>query len=379
MRESEREDVIGVARQAFNMSPPFVERARSNPIDPYRVAVEDGRILAAAAVWPYAHFFGGASLASAGISGVVVAPHARGRRLAETLVGSMLREVRSSMPVSTLYPATVPLYRRLGYDYAATRCTYRMPIAALRRFPGEIFVEPWTDDDLPDVVAAQRAYASGFTGTMDRVPLYWERLLRPMGDEVVYRVLVREDGAVTGSMIYTQENGFHMDLVSRDIFWRTPDAARALLSYVSRHHSLGKDFSWIGRPGDPMLFFADENKIREEERWHMMLRILDVPAALAGRGYLPGVDATVTFAVDDELLPENRGPWRLSVAGGKGSVEPGGDPELTLTPRALACLFSGFLAPHEARRAGMLDAPDPPLDRLAAAFAGPAPWTADFF
>lgn len=379
MREQDREQVLTIARQSFNMSQPFVERMREQPVDPYRVAVEDGRVVASAAAWPYAHFFGGSSIPSAGISGVVVAPYARGRRLAETLVGAVLREARGTFPVSTLYPATVPIYRRLGYEYAATRCTFRIPMNALQRFPGDVMVQPWDDADLGDVATAQRAYASGFTGTMDRVPGYWDRLLRPMGDDPVYRVLVREDGVVTGSMIYTQENGFHMDLVSRDIFWRTPDAARALLSYVSRHHSLGREFSWIGRPADPMLFFTAEDKMKEEERWQMMLRIVDVPAALAQRGYMPGVQATVAFAVEDDLFPENRGPWRIDVAGGKGAVEPADAAEITISARTLASIFSGFVGPHEARRAGMLDGPDGPLDRLAAVFAGPAPWTADFF
>ena len=379
MTEDDREQMVALVRQSFNSPPPFVDRLRAIPADVYRLVVEDGRLLAAASCWPYRHFFGGNSIGSAGISSVVVAPHARGRRLAETLVGEMMREARATMPVSTLYPATVPLYRRLGYEYAATRCTYRMPMNALQRFPGEAAVEPWDDDDVDAVTAAQRAYASDFTGMMDRTPVYWDRLFQPMGGDPVYRVLVREDGAVTGSMIYLQENGFNMDLVARDLFWRTPHAARALLSFVARHHSLGREFSWIGRPGDPMLFFTEEHKIREEERWHLMLRILDVPAALAARGYPAGVESAVSVAVDDERFPQNRGPWRITVSGGKGAVEQGGEADVTLMPRALAAIFSGFLTPFEARRSGLADGPDGALDRLGAVFSGSAPWTTDFF
>lgn len=379
MVEDDRDTFVALLRQSFNQPPAFVARMREVPIDGYRVAEQDGRIVACAGVMPTGHYFGGSAVACAGVSGVVVAPHARGGRTAEILVGEMLKERRPAMPISSLYPATVPIYRRLGYEFGAIRCTYRVPMHRLTRFDDALTAEPWDDAELDEVAQAHREWAAEQSAVMERAPRYWERLTIPIGDDPVYRVLVREDGRVTGSLIYHQENGFHMDLVAHDWFWTTPRAARSLITYVARHHSLGRDFIWNGPSTDPLLFHSAEYKIREKERWHLMLRLLDVPAAVTARGYRTGVEAEVSVAVSDPLFPENRGPWRIVVSGGKAVVEPADKAEVTAPVGALASVYSGLVPPAEARRAGLIEGAEGALDRLAAIFAGPAPWTPDFF
>ncbi|HVL91447.1 MAG TPA: GNAT family N-acetyltransferase, partial [Actinomycetota bacterium] len=346
MTEDDREPFVALIRQAFNQAPPFVARMRELPIDTYRVATESGRIVAAAAVLPTGHFFGGTPVACAGVSAVVVAPHARGGRTAEILVGEMLKERRPVMPLSSLYPATVPIYRRLGYEYGAIRCTYRVPLHRLTRFGDALPATPWDDGDLDEVATAHRAWAAEHNGVMDRTPSYWERLCKQIGDDPVYRVLVREGRQVTGSLIYHQENGFHMDLVAHDLFWRTPAAARSLITYVARHHSLGRDFVWTGPSTDPMLFHSAEYKIREKERWHLMLRLLDVSAAVVSRGYRSGTETAVSVGVQDELFPENSGPWRIAVSGGKATAEPASDAEITMGVGTLASIYSGLITTH---------------------------------
>lgn len=379
MVEDDREQFLALVRQSFNQPPAFTERLRSVPVDNYRVAEDAGRLIACAGVLPIGHFFGGVSVPAAGVSAVAVAPHVRGGRTAEVIVAETLRERRPSMPLSSLYPATVPIYRRLGYEFGAIHCTYRVPMHGLKRFPDAIAAEPWDDDSRPEVVAAHRAWAAEHSGPMDRMPAYWDRLCTPLGDDPVYRVLVREDGEVTGSLIYHQENGFHMDLVAHDLFWRTPAAARSLITYIARHHSLGRDFIWKGPSTDALLFHTTEYKIREKERWHMMLRLLDVPAAFGARGYRPDIEAAVTIAVHDDVFPENNGPWRIQVSGGKAVVEPAKTAEIQAKVGALASVYSGLITPGDAWRAGMLEGSAGALERLAGITAGPAPWTPDFF
>jgi len=379
MVEDDRDAFVALLRQSFNQSPPYVARMREAPIDGYRVAEIDGALVACAGSLPVGHYFGGVAVGCAGVSGVVVAPHVRGGRIAEAIVESILREQRPSAPLSSLYPATVPIYRRLGYEFGAIRCTYRVPMHRLTRFDDPLPVEPWNDDALDEVVDAHCAWAAEQHGVMERSTAYWERLCNQLGDDPVYRVLVREDGRVTGSLIYHQENGFHMDLVSHDFFWRTPAAARSLITFVARHHSLGRDFVWSGPSTDPLLFHSAEYKIREKERWHLMLRLLDVPAAIAARGYAAAIDAAVTVEVRDELFPENAGPWRIAVTGGKAEVEPAQQAEIAVGVGTLASLYSGLITPADARRSGLLDGSAGAADRLAAVFTGPAPWTPDFF
>lgn len=380
MREDDRDQVVALVHQSFNQPPAYVERTRTVPVEDVRVVADEGRVVASAVLRDFAYFFGGRSVPTAGVSGVAVAPETRGRRTAEMLVGEILREARDAAPLSALYPATVPLYRRLGYEFAAPRYRYRAAIDDLPRVRSALAVEPWDDASIPDVARAYRAYAADYNGMMDRRDDLWaSRILKPFGDDRIFRYLVREGGEVAGSIVYKQEKDFHFDIECRDLFWRTPGAGRALLGFVAGHHSLGERVFWYGSPFDLWAFPTVEEDIKVDERHHLMLRILDVPAAIAARGYDEIAEADVTVRFDDALFPDNAGPWRIAVAGGKGSAEPADDAAAVAGIGAFAAVYSGLVSASEARRAGLLEASDGAVGALDRIFAGPAPFTTDFF
>ena len=114
-----------------------------------------------------------------------------------------------------------------------------------------------------------------------------------------------------------------------------------------------------------------------------MSRILDVPTALESRGYPAGVTGSAAFAVDDPLFPENAGPFLLEADGGRIQVttQPGGQgaggPAIGVG--ALSAMFTGYVTPAIAARVGLVDPDHPALELFARLFAGPPPWTPDFF
>ena len=109
-----------------------------------------------------------------------------------------------------------------------------------------------------------------------------------------------------------------------------------------------------------------------------MLRLLDVPAALSGRGY-PPVSSEMVLAVEDGLFPENRGPWRVLAADGAVSVTAAEDAGRVrpISIGTLSSLYSGFLSAYDAVGLGLVDESE--ASALARLFGGPAPWMHDFF
>jgi predicted acetyltransferase len=98
----------------------------------------------------------------------------------------------------------------------------------------------------------------------------------------------------------------------------------------------------------------------------MLLRILDLPAALEGRGYdMPG---SITFEVGDVFRPSNAGRWRLTVPEGSGSgarsvasVQPTADePDLILDTMDLASVYLGAFRFADLALAGRLRERTPP-------------------
>jgi predicted acetyltransferase len=152
----------------------------------------------------------------------------------------------------------------------------------------------------------------------------------------------------------------------------------SLLSYLRGFRGMGQTLRFTGPPAHPLALLVEEQRVRPVWSFRWMLRLLDVPSALSGRGY-PPVSEEFVLSVEDGLFPENRGPWRVVAEGGVVSVWPA--PEAgrvqPISIGALSSLYAGSLSAWDAVAFGLVDeAAAPALGRL---FGGPAPWMYDFF
>jgi predicted acetyltransferase len=128
-----------------------------------------------------------------------------------------------------------------------------------------------------------------------------------------------------------------------------------------------------------MAVLLPEQSLDATFTFRFMLRILDVPAALEGRGY-PEVDGEATITVADELFPDNSGTYELSAEGGKVRAQRVDRKAATEVPIGmLSALYSGYLSSSDLVRLGHLDESDPAVPVLSRLFAGPPPWMLDFF
>jgi predicted acetyltransferase len=384
MRSDDREGVHRVSHQAFNV--PKSQRGKHElPLEQVRVAEEDGRVVGTTRVYDFGHWFGGRSVQTAGIAMVAVSPEARGHKVAEALMTETLREQRAAgTPFSSLYPATVSLYRRVGYEYAAPRTEWEVNLRSLPK-GGVLEPEVWTDDDLDEIIACRTAWASANNGQLDRPRWWWEdRITTPDWDDLdVYRLCVREGGEVTGYMIYTQgkpkRGDWGYEIGCRDFVWRTPEAARSLTTVAARHRSLAHHLQFYGAPVDPLAFLVNEQDVKLVERFNMMGRLVDLPAAIEARGYGPHVEASVEVTVTDSVLGENTGTWSISVAEGRAKVAPSNGTRASTDIATLSAIWTGILSPHDAVRTGRLEASAGDVAALEAIFGGRAPWVADWF
>ncbi|MCH7787936.1 MAG: sterol carrier protein domain-containing protein, partial [Acidobacteria bacterium] len=115
--------------------------------------------------------------------------------------------------------------------------------------------------------------------------------------------------------------------------------------------------------------------------WPWMTRLIDVPAALAARGY-PVIDhAPVTIAVSDDLRKENNGTWDLGLENGRPLVTPTDDPpQITVTQPVLASIYTGMTDPVRAFHQGrLIAATTQDAEALKAIFSPGNPTCPDFF
>ena len=326
---------------------------------------------------PMGQWFGGRSVPMVGIGGVGIDPQQRAGGLASALMRSVVEELHANgCALSALYPATQPVYKRVGYELAGSYVTYSIDTSKIdiRDRALEIAVREKPDRETLEPIYNQRArYANG---NLDRSDKFWKRITdNRKGD--VHAYTVGDEGYVVFKQI--SDKGWGYELVLRDVVALSRAAARRLWTFFADHRSFSPKIKWNGAPGDPLTYHLREQDWEVDKDWKWMLRIVDIERALTERGYPPGVDTELHLRVADDVLPANSGRIVLHVSGGKGEVSRGGRGTLRIDVRGLAPLYTGFLSAEQLKTTGHVDGSDDDLASATTTFAGPAPWLADFF
>ena len=342
----------------------------------------DGERPAAAAMFhDMRQWWCGRAVPMAGVAAVMVAPEDRGRGIARRLMTALLDEIAArGYPLSALYPATVPLYRSLGWELAGLRETAVIPARSLRDL-----VPP--DPAIPEVAAGpprlRRAGpddAESVIAAIDRVhqaardsgPITRDAASVESGlsDPELYAYLCDD-----GFLSYRWQSGNHDVLFVEAAEAVSASAQRAFWAHIGSHASIADRVLARVGPADAFWRLTRERDAQVHRRSMWMLRLIDAPAAVAARGFPAAVSLSVPLAVTDQARQANSGPWQFTVAEGKGALEPrtstGGTP-LNLGARGLAALYAG--APVNTLRQAGLAAGGAPEDDAAldAAFAGTA-------
>jgi predicted acetyltransferase len=389
--EEHREQVAHVLRVSLNLDRGFVEhRATKLPLDRFRCAFDDGRVVGTAAEHRFRQRLGGRDVEMCGIWGVATLPEHRGGGHASLAVEALLQEARErGTPLSALYPAVLRPYRRLGYELAGTYTEHRVRLDDLPLVDGSLPVREYDRDrDLEDVRACYRRAVEAHNGPIDSDDEDWwaERIMGPRTPEDPHRaVVVRGSGGEVeayASFVRVKEEGdldldFRLDC--RHLVASSIEGLRSLLAYVRGFRGLGTALVFPGPPADPLAMLVEEQRLRPSWTFRWMLRLLDVPAALEARGY-PPVGGEAVIAVDDAMFADNRGPWRISAEDGKVRVSSAeGERVRPVSIGALSSMYTGLLSPYDAVRLGLLEGVDPAVPVLARLFAGPPPFMLDWF
>lgn len=347
----------------------------------FRAMRRNGAAVAGLGLLDMKQYFGGRGVPCRGISAVTVEPGERGRGTASRMMAAMLEETRAAgFPISTLYPATRPLYAKVGYASAGDRITYRLPFGVMRGLrpdPSPELMVPVLRSTL-EIMQEKRARRTN--GLLARCELLWQRALDSAAKPLDTWLIPGADGPE--GYVTMGPKSPDRTLHVEDWAALTPRAGKAILGFLAGWHSQALAVTWAGGPEDMLIRLMPEvgATIASWEQW--MLRVTDVAGALNARGWPTGIRAGLTFDVADPLLSGNGGRYRLEVDDGKAGVERldgSGKADITLGVDALATLYTGHLTPRTLANLELLHASEPALDTAAFLFAGPKPWLSDMF
>ena len=391
-----------LASRAFGPAPEPLIR----PV--FEAAVAAGRCLAAfdgdrlvgtAFYLGQRQWWNGRPVPMAGVASVMVAPEDRGRGAGRALMTALTGLMTErGYPLAVLFPATMTIYRSLGWEIAGHRHEAVMPSRALGSLPrADVKAAQIRRPDPNDAAEVLEVIDRAHAQARDCGPVGWDEatmrrwLTRPgsYADRDRYAYLAQD-----GFLAYHWRRGHGEVFVDR-LVASTAETTAALWSVVASNASVAETVRAVVGPSDPLWWMLREQDANIAERESWMLRLLDARAAIAARGF-PAMDLAVPLLLADDLRPANAGRWELTVRSGRGSLtryqtgqvhapatpaSPSGQqsgPALELGPGGLAALYAGTPV-ATLRRAGLAAGGSPAADAaLDGAFAA-TPYMLDEF
>jgi predicted acetyltransferase len=347
-------------------------------------------LVAMRASYPFGHTpVPGGRLAVAGLTWVGVHPQWRRRGLLRAMIRDHFAHCRDrGEPLSLLFAAEPAIYGRFGYGLASRSAGLTLPRrAALRDVPGtdgfDVRIETlefvhhaelvgkvhaavdrpgWVTRETPELAANWLSNAPLFRNgrEVERI-LIVERTGEPVAYAIFRRKLDWGPGGAEGIVQVVEAAA--AGPASVHVLWtRLLDLD---LTTQIRTEMLA--------PDDPLFsLLIDQRAGKATGHDNLWARIIDLPAALAGRRYQGDLD--VVLDVTDELIPDNAGRWRVSAeAFAEASVSRTNDPaDIALDVRELGAAYLGGTSLAELAAAGLVTESTPgSLERSAVAFGWP--------
>lgn len=389
-------------------APEVIEARRLTAGERRNTGVWDDRLLDAAvpvatvAGWPMGLTVPGhRSLPAWAISAVSVSPTHRRRGIAGAMLEAELRTTSAlGLPIAMLTVTEATIYGRWGFAPAAAAAEWRVDTSRLR----------WTGPMVPgsvQFVEADRLVADG-PALLDRVRLatpgqvdfhgvLWERLIAVgAGSEEqakTFRFVRYDDehGVMQGFAVYRLEEvtaATKRALVELHyLVTATDDAYSALWRFLIELDLVGEIRAPLRSTDEPVYWQVSDARAvqKHDERDHLWIRILDVPAALTGRRYhAPG--HFVLDVSDPQMYAAGR--FLLTVqADGTAVVSelegdiPGDADAVALSVNELGSIYLGGVSASILARAGRIQELTPGaaavLDRTFR--AATTPWLSIWF
>jgi predicted acetyltransferase len=338
-------------------------------------------------------WWAGRAVPCAGVASVKVAPEYRGQGAGRRLMTELLAAIAAhGYPLAALYPATMPIYRSLGWELAGGRYRATIPARSLRDVlapDAAVAAGAGNVPDAPAVRSADAAEAAEIVGIIggaheaarDCGPITWDV---PLAERWLGRADMYAYRTADGYAAYRWDGAGDGALFVEHLHAASPESLRALWSVIASHSSTASAVSLFTAPNDPFWWLTRERDATIVKRSMWMLRVVDAPAAIAARGFPPAVSLSLPLVIRDHTRPANSGRWQLSVSDGKGILIPNGPvvppaPEaLTVGARGLSALYAGTPV-STLKLAGLAAGGAPDADAaLDAAFAA-TPFMVDEF
>jgi predicted acetyltransferase len=316
----------------------------------------------------------GRAVPVAGLTWVGVHPDHRRRGLLTAMMRHHFEQTyRDGGHLSALHASEPGIYGRHGYGLASLE----LEVGVGR---GSTFTAPHLEDEAaalttrmgtvndPGMSTRRRQIDLDLmetcVGTIVGGPEFYDDLSHVTADDVREseppRILIAvRDGRDVGYAVFKRKHKWPNSRPAAEVSVSTlsggPAARLALMRRVTDLDLSGSVTVYGIAGGDPLLSWVQGPRGLSDVKTYdsLWVRLVDLPVALAARGY--EADCDVVADVADESAPRNAGRWRIRVKDGTGEATRTDDePEVSLPVAALGAAYLGMANLAEMQRAGTI-------------------------
>lgn len=346
-RDGDEEQRVGLQRQAFGGTRRYDPAAPLLAADRVVCAYVGDRMVGSATTLEHTLWWRGRPVPCGGVGGVVVLPEVRGEGVARRLIAeSFARMSRRGEVISTLYPTTATLYRSRGYEAVGWYTRRRIPLDEVPVGPAaELRWRRVLVGD-PVVKTLHDRMGTDIDGWVQPDRLWWAWHVHDWEKDTSTNRFVyvgSRHGEDVAAVHYTYVDGGERlyDLEAQLLVGADGPAVAAALGFLGRNATAASSLVTVLPAALLALHLPHVQRSAVVSDWPWMLRLVDVPGAIAARGFPTLVHGSIDLDVVDEHLPANAGAHVLTVQDGHGEMVRGGSGRITVDVTDLARIYAG--------------------------------------
>ena len=313
-----------------------------------------------------------AQVPCAGLTWVGVHPDDRRAGVLTTMLHHHLEDLHEQgCALGALHASEVGIYGRFGYAQASFGLAIEVSGQSAVSAPGvdtagirTVLLPADGGEVAARALRMQHAVAARELGQVALTPEHLRRRFRPdiareRGSERARALVAVRDGVDVGYALLRRTQRWEASLPQGrldcwELVAADPAARLALLRRLVA-------FDLIGTVRVAATSFEDEvvwwlggpRSVRARVHDALWLRLVDVPAALAQRGW--SADLDLVLEVEDRVCPWNTGRWRVRAAGGTATCERTSDPaDVHLPVGVLGAAYLGGRSVRSMQRQGLV-------------------------
>jgi predicted acetyltransferase len=341
----------------------------------------------------------GGEVAASGITTVGVRPDMRRLGLLRQMMDWLFSDARRrGEQVAILLASEAAIYHRFGFGQSSMASSFSIDVERAT-FRDPVDLGPDARIRLLDTDEAATRFAPiydrvrpAIPGALNRDANRWRLWLvgdaewMRKRDGIKYNAILEVGGEDRGYVIYRIAQSWDMSgpkstLSVQEVVGLDPDAEQVLWQWLMSMDLVGTVAGARGPVPHPLQqWLLEPRRLSLTINDGLWLRILDVPAVLAARGYFGS--GSMVIEVTDHAMDSNSGRWTLTVDDGRATVATTSSaPDVELDVSALAAAYLGAFRFVDLAAAGRVRGCRPgALEEADALFTPPrSPWNATSF